>query len=38
MKSDKIDISISYIQIYQGDGYDLLTEQSTKNLKDLPRV
>jgi kinesin family member 6/9 len=38
LKSEKIDVSISYIQIYQGSGYDLLTEEDTKKLQDLPKV
>ena len=39
-KSDlDINISISYIEVYNNDGYDLLDENhSTKNLSDLPKV
>lgn len=35
----QINISISYIEIYNNDGYDLLDENhTTKNLSDLPKV
>lgn len=34
-----MNVSISYIEIYNNDGYDLLDENhSTKNLSDLPKV
>ena len=35
----QINVSISYIEIYNNDGYDLLDENHTsKNLSDLPKL